>query len=505
MSIQYPKKFRSGVSPVSRDEVHIFRDPPKAIHTRKKERIGDEQIGWNVRGDESRISEAVMNYAKGVNPMVEIDYSGHGAGGSRTHYLSTQSPSNPYKVNSAFRPPLFRQEDLLPLSRLQRPYTYGITNPGVRGGFVDENLEGRIDRQPIESAISVVKVGDYYPAYIAPSAVYVMGAAQEVDPSYAVHEDGRNRSTRFSSVYSGDKREYGMEYFSDGKYTGFLNEDVKKGGQASSAVSKKEGFTEHTIVDFDTKRNINDRRNMMVSSAIGDKDKVSRQENPNWSLLRNLPEHRISSNPYDGTKSTPIVDPEYKLDRNGELISYHTAPGDVNRMVTTVDPEYKLDRNGRLMAVGTNPENKHRLIMDNDPHHELTMNQPNVAYHTAPKGLSAKNISDPQFQLERNGPRVSVDAVRTEGYHQPTHPDRLRDLEPKRGYRAEVGTTPILRVNVPEERDVLGLGDGRTVGKSTRKADRVYSDFNSAGAIMNPNVHMFPLPGLRKRTGVATR
>ncbi len=150
----WPKKNRSGVSLPSWELPHIYRDPPRAIFTRKKERVEMGDVSYNIREDDSRINDAIMNYPKGVNPMVGVDYQ------NRQQQLTTMTQtaaSNPYKVNASFRPPMFKQEDLLPLSRQKHPPTTVTTNPGFgeSGGGCDLSIQ--YDHQDTRFATDVFK------------------------------------------------------------------------------------------------------------------------------------------------------------------------------------------------------------------------------------------------------------------------------------------------------------------------------------------------------------
>ena len=100
----------SGVNPVGADKPFIYRDPPKAIFTRKKERVEMGDVQYMLRtdspyGDPTRLNEGVSVYSRGVNPMVEVDY---GAG---------KGVKSPYRVE-VVRPPLYPIETLQPIPRL---------------------------------------------------------------------------------------------------------------------------------------------------------------------------------------------------------------------------------------------------------------------------------------------------------------------------------------------------------------------------------------------------
>ena len=154
MSIQYPKKDRGGASPASPARIHIYRDPPKAITTRKYEPINVGDIMYMVRadseqgGDASRINEGIQYYARGQNSMVEVDYGNHSAGSMNTSLHNGQA-SNPYKIE-VVRPPLYPVETLVPLSAPRIHQNYSIaTNPVI----APVNIASGIDQTEVTNAI----------------------------------------------------------------------------------------------------------------------------------------------------------------------------------------------------------------------------------------------------------------------------------------------------------------------------------------------------------------
>jgi hypothetical protein len=159
MSIQYPKP-KGGISPASPSRIHIYRDPPKAITTRKYEPINVGDIMYMVRadaeqgGDASRINEGIQYYARGQNSMVEVDYGNHSAGSMNTSLHNGQA-SNPYKIE-VVRPPLYPVETLVPLSAPRIHQNYSIaTNPFI----APVNIASGIDQTEVTNAIVKDVVG----------------------------------------------------------------------------------------------------------------------------------------------------------------------------------------------------------------------------------------------------------------------------------------------------------------------------------------------------------
>ncbi|CCV01989.1 hypothetical protein IIV22A_145L [Invertebrate iridescent virus 22] len=118
----------------------IVKDPPSGIHTRRIIKVGENNdlLDWNEESG-SRINEMINIYARGNNPMVSVQYSNHGNTGSGLMGVYGGTSGNnmngvmtsgsggklPYRImnEGAFRPPILRQEDLLPLSRMPRVCT----------------------------------------------------------------------------------------------------------------------------------------------------------------------------------------------------------------------------------------------------------------------------------------------------------------------------------------------------------------------------------------------
>lgn len=160
MSIPYPKKDRGGPSPVGRVGLHIYRDPPAAKFTRKKETVNVAEIMYMANpdsqyGDPTRINENINFYARGKNPMVEIDY---GAG---------QGASNPYKVE-VVRPPLQPAATLNALSRPEVHQNYSVqTLPRIEpfsvGGSVDRaKINDPIRKDVVSGTIKLNPSLTYY-------------------------------------------------------------------------------------------------------------------------------------------------------------------------------------------------------------------------------------------------------------------------------------------------------------------------------------------------------
>jgi hypothetical protein len=117
--------------------LYVVKDPPKAIFTRRIDKVGQTSSITDMRDDSGdRACEGILLYPRGVNPMVSVSYdnngnNGGGGSGSMMKGSGGVQASLPYKVirDGAFRPPVMTQEMLMPLSRQPRTATSAFANP----------------------------------------------------------------------------------------------------------------------------------------------------------------------------------------------------------------------------------------------------------------------------------------------------------------------------------------------------------------------------------------
>ena len=158
---------------------NILRDPPKSIHTRRIDRVGQtSDITRMIDSSGDRVCEAILQYPRGVNPMVGVSYGNFGGNagtsGNPTSRSGHAQASLPYKIE-VFRPPILRQENLLPLSRLPRDVTFCTTNPSevdFSKKMMCPDQISFIDPEPVlNSQFRQIKT-DVFHTPVRPNAVY---------------------------------------------------------------------------------------------------------------------------------------------------------------------------------------------------------------------------------------------------------------------------------------------------------------------------------------------
>ena len=138
----------------------IPKDPPKSIHTRRIDKVlTDDVLIDEYGGYRDRWESNLLYYPRGQNVMGKMDYGAYGTTSGGTNNQSNNLNSIqvgargggaklPLRINrdGDFRPPLIRQEDLLPLSRQPRPNTFIEGTKERRIKQVDANAEKMIER-----------------------------------------------------------------------------------------------------------------------------------------------------------------------------------------------------------------------------------------------------------------------------------------------------------------------------------------------------------------------
>jgi hypothetical protein len=178
--------------------MNILRDPPKSITTRRINKVGEtSSITQMIDDSSNRNCEAIKQFARGVNPFVSVSYSNYGNnGGQRGGGISTTNGGKqaylPYRVvkDGAFRPPVLRQEQLLPLSRLPRAWTSAFTQPGFTD-YSKSKQSCKTGKETREVRDTVLK------ACVRPSAVFNIShqSKENYDVKYVIQNPHRISGT----------------------------------------------------------------------------------------------------------------------------------------------------------------------------------------------------------------------------------------------------------------------------------------------------------------------
>ena len=399
--------------------MNILRDPPKSITTRRINKVGEtSSITEMIDESGDRACEAIRVYARGVNPFVSVSYSNYGNNGGQSTNNGVKLTANsinkvqsklPYRilVGGAFRPPVLRQENLMPLSRQPRCSTTAFTQPG----FTDFSRKLRTcttAKKTREVKTNVIKTN------IRPTATYnIQPVIEPFEIKYEIKDVIKNNvSSRLKLQDNTQKINYN---FKDSVIKNPIH------AKAISNISDKKHFVnEH---NFDSKRYIQDvnpyefstnlssgKSNNTSIDDIVDLSEISRTVqdirttdyettksgnqktdyiHKDVELFRNLPEYETFSNKSDRTKLRNIQHTHMKeYERNKPIATYQSqnysnirGPRDHGSRDISLAPKLNL---GGYGAKGVKPGN--------------------IAQHTLPNTLNqqkrniAKSVLDNMFE-----------------------------------------------------------------------------------------------------------
>jgi hypothetical protein len=348
--IDFPRKLKGYYAGLpSRDNIHIYRDPPKSIYTRKKERVEFGDVKSFIEDDVTRYSDGIRKFQGGVNPSVRISYQNSG-GGQKLMSSSNLEAKNPYKVikDDAFRPPMFRQEDLLPLSRMNRPYTNRPGAPGIRGSFSDCGLAESIDKQPVQAATSVIVAGS---PELPPSRSYIISTPIETCVDHNIKFD-KNYETINHPKSSSVKAEYFDDEFAKNiQHTQLSNGHLPSQANKNSLVKASSSMPGTSLQDLQEMNsreiNTNIKEHTLLEELYTNPSLNIYNSNNNYNvngIIENPLSPQLSSSLGDINKLQQIHN-ELELERKNALISYYSPISDENRLITTQDPEYEFSKN----------------------------------------------------------------------------------------------------------------------------------------------------------------
>lgn len=343
--ITWPKKFRGYSGLPSRDNIHIYRDPSSSKYTRKKERIEYGDIKSLIEEDPQRYSDSIKKWAKSVNPAVEVSYQ-NSNGGSHLTTMTNVEAKYPYRVlmKGQFRPPMYRQEDLLPLSRMNRSYFHISGVPAVRGSYTNCGLAESIDQQPVISSTSVIVASG---GPILPTRSYIIQNAVEMCSDQNIKED-RHYDTILSSKTSTTPK---AEYFDDEFAKDIHSQHTPYATDKNNLVKSESSMPSTKLYDLPE---MNDRE---VNSGIKEftllENLYSNPSIDNLVYNKNFNVNGINEDNMNIQGSTmpsninklQRLSMEYELDRKNELISASSVPSNKNRLQNTYNPVYELERN----------------------------------------------------------------------------------------------------------------------------------------------------------------
>ena len=347
--------------------MNILRDPPKSIHTRKIDKVGEiSNMTAMIDDSGDRVSESIMVYARGVNPSVSVSYSNLGnnggqSGGSLTGLNNTQSAKLPYRINrdGAFRPPVLKQEQLLPLSRQPRIWTSQFSQPGFTDfskrvkncGTADETKEVHTD---------ILK------GNIRPTAVYKIETP--IQETYDIKNNIQN----------------------------IINTTANSGIRTLDITQQNVQVPTHQIFETPLHADANSNRALPQTQILDNNMDTERYlQNPNYKVVnsnRALPQTQILDNNMDTERY--LQNPNYKVvNSNRALPQTQILDNNMDTVRYLQNPNYKVVNSNRAL-----PQTQ---ILDNNMDTERYLQNPNNKVVNSNRALPQTQILDNNMDTER--------------------------------------------------------------------------------------------------------
>lgn len=353
-------KKRGGVGLPSREEFHIYKLPSYSKFTRKHEPVDMADVMWMSRpgaagSDPSRINENIREYARGVNPSVEVDY-GQGSSPASRSSSNTRQPGSVYKLDRVVLP-LFPVETTHSLSNPRTHQTITVeTNPGLPNGYATNTLADSFDSWEIGNALNLNKpIG---PKTMQSTPSYIFDFPSEMSASYAINQNrpdsyemmtNPGKSIETNDFISREQTPYGVivrptySVVSNVKFRPI--EDIH--GDASSKVRKetllKNIKPNFQVVVYDpanhvsteVQAGIRQKNYIAVQAALGQPISLNRDDGTPIKLS-NYTWTAVNTNLGSDQLILSVEQPEIRLERNLPLYaatSGLTAPMDMTEKV----------------------------------------------------------------------------------------------------------------------------------------------------------------------------
>ena len=286
---------------------NILRDPPKSIMTRRIDKVNEDgSLNEMFYHSGDRFAENINVFARGVNPMVSVQYGNVNGGGSG---------KLPYRImnGGAFRPPELRQEQLLPLSRQPRL----PTKVESQKGYIDYTKSALCDSQP---KIHRQIVQDKIEGFIPP--------------------------TKTMKIDKPVKEHFVVSY---------IVENPLRGKYYSNKNYKREQYADDINVELD--------RNIPEYSAYTNKsENISRFVAPDKEIIldNNLPHYLLQTQKSNNIGGNGVLNNEMTLDNNLPHYLLQSQKSDSKFVRVAHEVDYNFENNMPIATAETNKtENIH--------------------------------------------------------------------------------------------------------------------------------------------------
>jgi len=461
--------------------MNIMKDPPRSVMMRRIDKVGDTNEITKMIDNSDRSAEAILRFARGVNPSVSVNYSNFG--GSQQNFGNKQAFLR-YTINKDgdFHPPVQAPQDLLPLSRLPRNTTFAVSNPGMPhnakelGNSRNVNASGNVHKQIVSSNVKATKTYMLQKPFQEPF-VHSNSSVQNIankkvnpnissmnrhtelfvqDPSKGINENYMtvsaqpnpqevkhrtlNEENFNSDKYIQDTNAHSV-YSNIGSYVDngvFLDEDMMglndlktKDINSINHTTTLSGIekTNHIYENFELlDRNLPEYE--VHSNLMGDSKKVSFIHD-DFELERNLPEHQTRTNTNGSRKDVNFIHKDLELERNLPEHQKRTNTNGSRKDVNFIHKDLELERNLPEHQTRTNTNGSRKDVNFIHKDLELERNLPEYQTKTNIIGNAKVSFIHKNFELERNLPEYQTNTNIKYNTQKNIKPEHVRENERK--------------------------------------------------------------------------
>ena len=398
--------------------MNIIKDPPKALVSRRRDKVGDTNDITKMIDDSNRSTDAILRFARGVNPSVSVSYTNNG--GSLQNY-GNQQAFLPYTINKDgdFRVPVPAPHDLLSLSRLPRESVKVFTNPHV----VDFSKELPNSRN--QTTTSNVK-SDIISSSVRPTKTYIIQkpAKETFDIKYNIQDTTpvscqsnmttNDRTTQnvivptnsinddvlyaFAQSNMNDTNRVvnDMNYLDSGRFI----QDTNAHQVYSNLGSNEHGFNITDISDLSNVNNLTKDTHIIDYGTTQTSYTKENYIHDDLEFDKNLPNYSTFSNRNGGNK-TDYIHSDIYLQKTLPEYQSHSNKRGAQQHVTFIHDDVELSRN----LPEYNTFSNHRgnttknVVLRNDI--ELTRNLPEYESKSNRRGNASIKYIHGDIELDR--------------------------------------------------------------------------------------------------------
>ena len=396
---------------------NIQKAPPRSIKTRRIDKVSDNNDITKMIDNSDRSTEAILRFARGVNPSVSVSYSNNG--GSMQNY-GNQQAFLPYRINKDgdFHPPVPAPLDLLPLSRLPRSSVEVNTTPSLphytkeldnsRNQTAAKNVHQKI----ISSAVSATKTYMLQKPFQEPFEI-----------KYNVHENPLSVAAESTKIAFSDRT---MQ--NNITPTNTINLDNLN---VSAETNKQDLRTHKTKMEIDfSKIKTQDVQLIEYTTPLKGNEKVE-LIHENFEFERNIPVYESHTN-LQGLSHIKFAasDADLNLQRN---LPYYETHSNLKSMEKNnlINPDIILDRKLPEYQLFSNVKNNASKIAFLHDDIVLGRNIPEYSSQSNISGNQKINFIHNDIELERVLPEHEAKTNISQNLRKTLLHDKMKEYERK--------------------------------------------------------------------------